>query len=51
MSRFVHHELRLLDPVFSSPLLDVLTDLEHVRRLEMRGSTPMTVFLQLKQPA
>jgi len=48
MSRFVHHELRLLNPAFSSPLLDVLTDLEYLRRLELRGTTPWPVFLQLK---
>lgn len=49
MSRFFHHDLRLLDPAFSSPLLDVLTDLEYLRRLEMRGTTPLPVFLELKQ--
>lgn len=49
MARFVHHELRLLNPAFSSPLLDVLTDLEYLRRLELRSTTPWPVFLQLKQ--
>lgn len=49
MAPFVHHDLRLLAPVFSSPLVDVLTDLEPLRRLEMRGSTPLPVFLQLKK--
>lgn len=49
MAQFVHHDLRLLNPNFESPLLDVLTDLEHLRRLEMRGTTPLPVFLQLKQ--
>ncbi len=49
MARFVHHDLRLLNPTLSSPLLDVLTDLEHLRRLQMRGSTPWPVFLQLKK--
>lgn len=49
MSRFFHHDLRLLNPAFSSPLLDVLTDLEYLRRLEMRGTTPLPVFLELKQ--
>lgn len=44
----LHHDLRLLNPRFDSPLLDVLTDLEHLRRLELRGSTPPPVFLQLK---
>lgn len=48
MARFVHHDLRLLNPAFSSPLLDVLTDLEHLRRLQLQGSTPWPVFLQLK---
>lgn len=49
MSQFVHHDLRLLNPSFESPLLDVLTDLEHLRRLQMRGTTPIPVFIQLKQ--
>lgn len=48
MPSFAHHDLRLLNPRFDSPLLDVLTDLEQLRRLEVRGSTPPTVFLQLK---
>jgi Fic family protein len=49
IAQFAHHELRLLNPRFDSPLLDVLTDLEHLRRLQLRGTTPWTVFVQLKQ--
>lgn len=49
MAQFVHHDLRLLNPAFESPLLDVLTELEYLRRLELRASTPTPVFLQLKQ--
>ena len=49
MVQFVHHDLRLLNPRFDAPLLDVLTDLEHLRRLQIRGTTPPLVFLQLKQ--
>lgn len=49
MVQFVHHDLRLLNPRFDSPLVDVLTDLEHLRRLQQQGSTPWPVFLQLKQ--
>jgi Fic family protein len=49
MSQFLHHDLRLLNPRFDSPMLDVLTDLEYLRRLEVRGSTPPPVFLQLKE--
>lgn len=48
MAHFVYHDLRLLNPAFSSPLLDVLTELEHLRRLELRGTTPAPVFMQLK---
>jgi Fic family protein len=47
--QFIHHDLRLLNPAFSSPLLDVLTELEYLRRLEIRGTTPLPVFVQLKQ--
>lgn len=49
MAHFVHHDLRLLNPAFTSPLLDVLTDLEHLRRLDLHGTTPFPVFSQLKQ--
>jgi Fic family protein len=49
MPQFLHHDLQLLNPRFDSPLLDVLTDLEHLRRLEIRGSTPPPVFMQLKE--
>lgn len=49
MPQFTHHDLRLLNPAFASPLLDVLTDLEYLRRLKMQGTTPFPVFLQLKQ--
>ena len=49
MVQFVHHYLRLLNPRFDAPLLDVLTDLEHLRRLQIGGTTPLLVFLQLKE--
>lgn len=49
MPSFAHYDLRLLNPTFSSPLLDVLTDLDYLRRHQMTGSTPVPVFLQLKR--
>jgi Fic family protein len=49
MPQFTDHDLRLLNPAFSSPLLDVLTDLEHLRRLQLKVTTPFPVFSQLKQ--
>lgn len=48
MPIFSHHDLTLLNPSFDSPLVDVLTELEHLRRLQLRGTTPAQVFFQLK---
>ena len=33
MSAFLHHDLGLLNPAFDSPLVDVVTELEYLRRL------------------
>lgn len=48
MPAFRHHDLDLLNPAFDSPLVDVVTELEHLRRLRLGGSTPAPVFFQLK---
>lgn len=48
MPSFNHHPLALLNPSFDSPLVDVLNELEHLRRLQLQGSTPPPVFFQLK---
>lgn len=48
MAAFHHHDLTLLNPAFDSPLVDVVTELEHLRRLRLGGSTPAPVFFQLK---
>ena len=48
MPTFTHFDLRLLNPAFDSPLVDVLTELQHLRRLRLAGSTPAPVFFQLK---
>lgn len=48
MSAFRHHDLTLLNPAFDSPLVDVVTELEHLRRLQLHGTTPAPVFFQLK---
>jgi Fic family protein len=46
--KFLHHDLRLLNPSFDSPLIDVLTELEHLRKLNVGGTTPPQIFFQLK---
>lgn len=48
MPAFNHHDLTLLNPAFDSPLVDVLTELEYLRRLQLGGTTPAPLFLQLK---
>lgn len=49
MATFSHHDLALLNPAFDSPLVDVLTELEHLRRLQLTGTTPAPLFFQLKR--
>ncbi len=49
MANFSHHDLTLINPAFDSPLVDVLTELEHLRRLQLGGTTPAPLFFQLKQ--
>jgi Fic family protein len=49
MPVFTHYDLALINPAFDSPLVDVLTELEHLRRLRLSGTTPAPLFLQLKQ--
>ncbi|MBV1787510.1 Fic family protein [Marinobacterium sp. D7] len=49
MPKFTHYDLSLLNPSFDSPLVDVLTELEHLRRLQLQGTTPPLVFFQLKE--
>ncbi|TFY91894.1 Fic family protein [Pseudomonas nabeulensis] len=48
MADFRHHDLQLLNPSFDSGLVDVLGELEHLRRLQLGGDTPPAVFFQLK---
>lgn len=48
MATFSHRDLQLLNPSFDSPLVDVLSELEYLRRLRLEGDTPPQVFFQLK---
>lgn len=45
---FVDYPLRILELNFSSPLTDVVMELEYLRRLQLTGDTPPAVFFQLK---
>lgn len=45
---FKDFQLRLVSPSFDSRLLDALMELNHLRRLELHGTTPPWMFFQLK---
>lgn len=46
---FKDFHLRLVQPSFDSVLLDALMELNHLRRLELYGTTPPWMFFQLKE--
>lgn len=48
MAAYKHMDLRLPNPAYDSPLVDVVNELEHLRRLRLRGTTPAPLFFQLK---
>jgi Fic family protein len=45
---FVDFPLQVIQPEFTSPLTDVVMELEHLRRLQLAGDTPPAMFFQLK---
>lgn len=48
MNNFIHTEIKLVEPSFSSPLTDLVIELDHLRKKELKGSTHPHVFFQLK---
>ncbi len=42
------YTLRIVQPAFTSPLTDVVIELEYLRRLQLTGDTPAPLFFQLK---
>lgn len=46
---FSYSDLKLIEPPFSSELTDLVMELEHLRKLEISGSTPPYIFFQLKE--
>ena len=48
-AKFVHIDLNLVAPGFDSKLMDALMELNHLRRLNLFGSTHPVLFFQLKQ--
>lgn len=48
MAAFQHFTLKLLNPRFDSDLIDVLTELEKLRNLQLQTDVNPSIFLQLK---
>jgi Fic family protein len=42
-------DIKLIKPSFDSNLNEVIMDLEHLRKLVLRGNTPAQIFFQLKE--
>ncbi len=47
-AKFLHFDLKLLEPAFGSELTDLIIDLNYLRRKPLAGSTHPQVFFQLK---
>ena len=45
---FKHVDLKMVQPAFDSKLTDLVIDLDHLRRKELKGTTHPLVFFQLK---
>ncbi len=46
--KFLHYDLKLIEPSFSSTLTDLIIDLDYLRKKPLGGSTHPRVFFQLK---
>ncbi|MEM7618289.1 MAG: Fic family protein, partial [Pseudomonadota bacterium] len=49
MPKFIHYPLKMITPEFDSSLTEVIIDLNHLRKLQLGGTTPAYIFFQLKE--
>jgi len=47
-AKFIHYDLKLVEPSFGSTLTDLIIELDYLRRKQPGGSTHPKVFFQLK---
>lgn len=47
-AKFVHYDLKLVEPLFGSSLTDLIIELDYLRKKPLSGSTHPKVFFQLK---
>lgn len=48
MAKFHPYDLKLVFPSFGSPLAGLIIELDHLRRIRLSGTTPPSLFYQLK---
>jgi len=48
-AKFLHYQLKLIEPSFGSSLTDLIIELDYLRKRPLGGSTHPKVFFQLKQ--
>jgi Fic family protein len=48
MAKFIHTDIRLVQPTFDSKLTDLVIELDHLRKKRLGGTTHPHVFFQLK---
>ncbi len=47
-AKFLHYDLKLIEPLFGSSLTDLIIELDYLRKKTLGGSTHPKVFFQLK---
>ena len=45
---FEHYDLQMVEPKFESDLVDLIIELDYLRKKQLKGSTHKVVFFQLK---
>ncbi len=48
MAEFKHFDLKLVEPIFNSPLTDLIIELDYLRKKPLGGTTHPVIFFQLK---
>ena len=48
MAEFKHFDLKLVEPIFNSPLTDLIIELDYLRKKPLGGTTHPMIFFQLK---
>lgn len=48
MTKFIHKDIKLIQPSFDSKLTDLVIELDHLRKKQLGGTTHPHVFFQLK---